>query len=472
MKNFAFPRTLRFRITLLTALLLLVTFALTSVFVLYSVRHAYEETVDLELRARFQAAKETLSETKTRVDWAEVLEDQEALGPAGAWMQISDSKGQFLYRSDALRALPPPQQQSKFSDNGSLRTVRINHRLMRVLTGPFDEAIVQIALPLNEFSEMVEKLEWMFITTLPLILSLAILGGHWLGGRSLKPVEDFEATLARITTSNLSERLIVDGAGDELERLAATANEMLTRLEASFDTIARFTADASHELRTPVAIVQTTGEVILMADRTPDEHQQAWRTVLMQTDRMGRLIEDLLVLARTDCREPETSFEPLDLGTCIADAIRDVRILAETAEITLTATLVTPCIVIGDTDALRRVFLIILENAVKYTPAGGTIEVSMKCNRRGIQETAIVSIRDTGIGIHEQDLPRIFERFYRVSRDRSRRTGGAGLGLSIAQSFILRHNGTISVTSVPLQGSVFDIELPLSNSAVFTESPE
>jgi hypothetical protein len=177
-KKLALPRTLRFRITFLTALLLLVTFVLTSAFVLYSVRHAYEETVDLELRTRFQAAKETLSETHTRTDWAEVLEDQEALGPAGAWMQISDSKGKFLYRSDALRTLPPPPPQSALTDKGSLRTVRINRRLMRVLTGPFGDTTVQIALPLNEFSEMVEKLEWIFAAMLPLILGFVILGGY------------------------------------------------------------------------------------------------------------------------------------------------------------------------------------------------------------------------------------------------------------------------------------------------------
>jgi signal transduction histidine kinase len=287
----------------------------------------------------------------------------------------------------------------------------------------------------------------------------------WLGGRSLKPVENFGKTLARITTSNLSERLVVDGAGDELERLAATTNEMLARLEASFDTIARFTADASHELRTPVSIVQTTGEVILMTDRTPAEHQHAWQTVLTQTDRMRRLIEDLLLLARTDRSVPDDAFEPLDLRTCVTDAAREVHILAETAGITLTMKLDQVCIVMGDTEALRRVFLIILENAVKYTSAGGTIEVSLKRKNRTVQETALVSIRDNGIGIHEQDLPRIFDRFYRVARDRSRRTGGAGLGLSIAQSFVVRHRGTISVTSVPLQGSVFDIEFPLSNTS-------
>lgn len=473
MKIPSLPRTLRFRITLLTALLLLVTFALTSAFVLYSVRHAYEETVDLELRTRFEAAKETLSEAHSTATWAEMLEDQEALGPAGAWMQISDSNGHLIYGSDALRALPLPPQHSVLQDKGSLRTTRVGRRLMRVLTGPFEGKVVQIALPLNEFSEMVEKLGWMLAATLPLILGFVILGGYWLAGRSLKPVEEFGNTLARITTSNLSERLVVDGAGDELERLAATTNEMLARLEASFETVARFTADASHELRTPVSIVQTVSEVALMADRSPAEHQQSWKTVLTQTDRMRRLIEDLLLLARTDSDALNATFERIDLRDCLTDAVREIQILAQTAGITVTMQLGEPCIVPGDGDALRRVFLIILENAVKYTSAGGLIAVSLKCHRRASGEIALVSIRDTGIGIHEQDLPRIFDRFYRVATDRSRRTGGAGLGLSIAKSFVIQHRGAISVTSIPLQGSVFDIELPLDKMTTpLTQSPE
>jgi len=442
------------------AALLLVIFLLIGVFVMYTTRQAYERTVDMDLRARFDAARDLLTEKHGDDTWTEALEEQQSSGPAGVWIQIADSQGHLIFGSETLKGLDAPLR-SALAPEGEIRTMRAGRRRMRVLSAPFHDNVVQVAIPVGEFAEMLQHLKWTLSSTFPLVLLISGFAGYWLSGRALKPVDDIGRTVQRISSKNLSERLTLRGSGDELDRLAETLNGMLDRLESSFRLVTRFTADASHELRTPVSIIRTTGEVITTSKRTPEEHEEAWGRVSQQVERISGLIDDLLLLTRTDAGHAELVTEVVDLGPLILSTTREIAILAETSGVTLTTSIAHSCPVVGDPDALRRVFLALLENALKYTPQGGSIQVALRAERTGKSELAVASIQDSGIGISADDLPRIFDRFYRVSTDRSRRTGGVGLGLSIAQSLIAQHRGRIMVTSLRGQGSLFEVKLPL-----------
>jgi heavy metal sensor kinase len=275
--------------------------------------------------------------------------------------------------------------------------------------------------------------------------------------RALEPVDRITGMAGRIGAQDLAERLPLRGANDELDRLSETLNAMFGRLESAFQRITQFTADASHELRTPVAVIRTTAELTRSKPRSDAEYCAALDRILAESERTTRLIEDLLLLARADSASDAAVLAPVDLPALVRDTCADAAVLAEAAGVRLLIDSSGDCQVAGDEDHLRRLLLVLLDNAIQYTPAGGEIRVSVEVERAG---GAVIEVRDTGIGIAPEDLPHIFERFYRASKDRSRKTGGAGLGLSIAQWIAHRHGGKIVVESTLGTGSSFRVELP------------
>ena len=469
---FSARRSIRFQLTAWYAAILIVTFALAGVYVFIAVQHAAEETVDNDLRARLAAVREYLpresggEETEALGD---ALEERAALGPGGVWLQIADSHGKWIYRSDALEDEDAtPVSMALLPPRGQTRTTRLHGKLLRVLTAPLGGGVVQIGSPMGEFAEMLENLRWTLSLGIPLLLLLACSGGYWMSGRALKPVDEIARTVEQIGSKTLTERLTQRGTGDELDRLSDTINHMLARLESAFQLVTQFTADASHELRTPVAIIRTTGEVIRASRRTAEEHEAAWNQVVIQTERMSGLIDDLLLLARADTGRSELAFEAMDLAETVCTVTGEMRILAEASGLRLTTSIPSECPMSGDPEAIRRLLLVLLDNAIKYTGAGGEVAVSMRieedfgkesCGKR----SAIVEVRDTGSGIGAEDLPRIFDRFYRISADRSRKSGGAGLGLSIAKWLACQHGGDIVAESAAGKGSTFRVTLPFDN---------
>ncbi|HEY4084441.1 MAG TPA: ATP-binding protein, partial [Bryobacteraceae bacterium] len=321
--------------------------------------------------------------------------------------------------------------------------------------------IAQLGAPVDEFEEMFQQLRWALGLTSPLLLILACVGGYWMSGRALRPVEEIDRTVRRIGSHTLTERLHLRNTDDELDRLSVTINQMLERLESAFRLVVQFTADASHELRTPVAIIRTTAEVIRGSRRTPEEYEEAWDQVVLQSERMSRLIDDLLVLARADAGRSDVSFEAIDLADTVNGATAEVKVLADASGLELTKSVLPSCPAFGDPDAIRRLLLILLDNAIKYTPAGGRIEIRLDVEGSVEGPMAVIEISDTGAGIGPDDLPRVFDRFYRVSMDRSRKTGGSGLGLAIARWLASLHEGEIRVESELGKGSAFRVLLPL-----------
>jgi signal transduction histidine kinase len=262
---------------------------------------------------------------------------------------------------------------------------------------------------------------------------------------------------------NLSVRLRVPHANGELRSMAETLNEMLERIEQSVRRITQFTADASHDLRTPLALIRSNSEFALRKSRTESEYRKALTRNLITSIETTRMVENLLSLARADAGAADLKFERFDLATRLKRAADDASLLATDKDIQLESSEIAgPIWVNADRLAIDRVFRILLENAMKYTPRGGSVGVSSRATDASIAE---VRIRDSGIGISETDLPHIFERFYRADQARSRETGGSGLGLAIARTFVDLHGGTIEVQSRLGSGSLFLIRMPLSSSS-------
>jgi heavy metal sensor kinase len=324
--------------------------------------------------------------------------------------------------------------------------------------------LIEVAAPYNQIESVLRGLLLTFALGLPLIVALAIGGGYLLMRRALHPVDEIRQKAAQITSRNLSERLPVVHTGDELERLAVDLNRMIERLEASFHQVNRFSADASHELRTPLTVLQ--GELESMArssSNLPIEIRDTIGSALEETQRLAKIVENLLAISRLEAGEARKQLERLDFAELARSTADQMRLLAEEKNIHLDCNEAEPVEVDADPARLKQVVVNLLDNAIKYTPERGRVSISVvKQDSRAVLEVA-----DNGIGISADDLPHVFERFYRADKARSRQMGGTGLGLSIVRSICLAHGGGVTVNSTEGRGSLFRVELPLATSVRF-----
>jgi signal transduction histidine kinase len=292
-------------------------------------------------------------------------------------------------------------------------------------------------------------------------LAAASVGGYWISRRALSPVDEISQAAQRISIENLAERLQVPQTGDQLQRLSQTLNDMLSRLEASVRRITQFTADASHELRAPVSLIRTTAEVaVLKEDRPAKEYFEALKDILEESERTSQVVDSLMLLARTDSGKELLELAPVDARMVVRSAAEQGERLARNHGVDFSLEVPqAPVQIHADAEALRRALLILMDNAAKYTRRGGSVRVRLAYENH----FAIASVSDTGIGIGQQDVPRVFDRFWRADKARSREEGGAGLGLSIAKWIVDAHRGSISVRSEPGKGSELSIRLPLAD---------
>jgi heavy metal sensor kinase len=332
---------------------------------------------------------------------------------------------------------------------------------VRVLTWPVIKAgrvisLIQVGMSRENLYATQRRFLLAMAAVLPIALLLAGGGGWMLARRALRPVDRMTETTRRISAEHLTGRLDETGAGDELDRLAQTLNAMLGRLDAAFKEMRQFTADASHELQTPLTILKGEMEVALRSPRSPEEYQRILKSALEEIDRIARLVEGLLLLARADAGVLRMDRRPLDLAQLVEEVYGQARILAEAHSVNLRLGPVEPVSVQGDSAHLRRLLLNLADNGIKYTPPGGQVAISLQSSGGW----ASIGVEDTGIGIPPEDQARIFQRFYRSAEARSRGEGGAGLGLCIARSIAEAHGGRIEVESIAGRGSTFTVLLP------------
>jgi heavy metal sensor kinase len=453
---------LRIKITAWYFAVLATGFSLFGVIAFYVMRSSIHETVDENLQDQMQGIRVLMERaaSRGRSELAHELTQDEEIRAGSDLLQVSDPAGNWIYRSRTMTQYGPVAPREART---SITTQQPNGVPLRVLTLPVQAGgktyIVQLAYPLDDFYEALDRFRRVLFLSSPLLLLLATAGGYWLSRRALSPVDQITREARSIGAQNLSSRLVVPHTGDELQRLSETLNGMLARLEQAFRRIAQFTADASHELRTPVALMRTRAEIALRRPRSEEEYRETLRQILEDLQRTSSLIENLMLLARADSGTEALQRTPINMVESVGEACLEGRTLAETKQISFLEELPeSPVWIEGESNSLQRLFLILLDNAVKYTSPGGRITVSL----RSSNGCAVTEVRDTGIGIAAEDLPHVFERFFRADRARSRETGGAGLGLSIGQWIAQAHGGTVRALSKPGEGSVFQVQIPLA----------
>ncbi|MDE3153365.1 MAG: HAMP domain-containing histidine kinase [Gemmatimonadota bacterium] len=400
----------------------------------------------------------------------------EVLGRLPGYFLVLDPQDRLLYSSTTLRLLDQTDQDTVYAVGralvvgGATATVPIDQNEMNqglllaavsdTATGPNISRVVA-GLPMSTARLAPQLLVGTMFLIAPLVLLISLGAAYYLAGRAFKPVELLINEVEAITDGrSLHRRLPTDTADDELGRLAETLNRMIARLQASFGALRRFTADASHELKTPLAVLRADIERAIHPGTGEGDRSVALEEAMQEISRMADLVDSLLTLARADEGRFDLHRAPVHLEPIVRDVNETATILGEEAGITVTLPLVEDGAVLGDAARLRQLFLNLVTNAIKYTPRGGKVEMTL--SHRNNNSIAF-AVRDTGMGISAADLPYVFERFWRADRVRSRASerGGFGLGLAIAQWIVQAHGGTLTVQSRLGRGSVFTVLLPM-----------
>ena len=379
-----------------------------------------------------------------------------------AIFEVAGPNGEWLFRSPRFLSmqfpLPTPSNTETAFVTNNLDWSQFRIARQRVSVGG-QIFLIDAAVPTEPFDQALDRFRRIEKEFIPLLILVSSLLGYWLSGRALAPVASIIQTAEGIGVQNLSQRLEVPRAKDELRRLTETVNDMLARIESSVKRMNQFTADASHDLRTPLALIRTNAELALRRSRSETEYRETLARILTSSEETTELIEKLLMLARADAGASQLTYQVIELGVTVLQASRKAEVLALSKGVVFFENVsTTPMFVKADRGAIETLLLSLLDNAVKYTAAGG--EVFLRSRQEN--GSALIEVEDTGIGIADIDLPKIFDRFFRADQARSREIRGSGLGLSIAQWIAEIHNGTIEVKSELGHGSLFTVRLPLT----------
>lgn len=393
-----------------------------------------------------QGAHETILEAKQDQLSAAIYHDNELLAASSDDITTAIAGAKLLLGAEQR------------SSPAFVTDTKLNKRLV-VLPFQAEGGAYTIVLlgSLDELGGQIGRMRSIILFGLPAALLFAAAGGLLVARKSLEPVVTISEQAERISAKNLYERLSVSNPNDEIGRLAGIFNAMLARLDTSFRVMREFVADASHELRTPLAIVQGEADVTLSREKTVYEYREALTIIRGQTKRMARIVNDMLSLARADAGEQHLRLEELYLNDLVEDCCQAAQALADPKGVRLTWDAGEDISFRGDEELLKRMAVNLLDNAIHYTQPGGAVSVKLTCE----QSLARLVISDTGIGIPPDCVGRVFDRFYRVDKSRTRAEGGSGLGLSIARLAAESHHGSVDVVSQPGQGSTFTVWLPL-----------
>ncbi len=390
--------------------------------------------------------------------------------PVGKFVRVLDLSGEIGSRTDNLEDDKIPVNKDLVREVvatgevlyetqyplGPKMPIRFINFPVKSFKGNKVRGVVQVGTSLEFVRESMSNLVVVFLILVPSLLFVAGVVGLFLAGKALKPIREIARTTRHITVNNLEERITVPVARDDVGQLAATINGMLDRLSLSFQKITQFTADASHELRTPLTIMRGELEIALRGERSVEDYLETLGSSLEEVERMSKIVNDLLLLSKSDMGQEVLHCDLVDLRVLLTNLLSHFKILADEQQIQLGSTLAEVETVFGDQLRLRQLLVNLLTNAIRYTPVGGKINLTLKGCDGGVE----IAIADTGIGIPAEDIPRIFDRFYRADKARSRQYGGSGLGLSIVKWIVDAHQGTIKVDSVVGEGSVFRVVLP------------
>ena len=457
--------SIRLRLTIWYAAVLLAGLSVFAGGMWVAIQQRLTAGVDQRLAAKVQGIR-ALLEIEGGMNTAQLKDELSEFArgmPDGTLLLVREPGGQ--------RILTSPERAAGFladletSPQPRYRNIDDKGRPFRVLTTKIESGAhvyqTTVATPLDEVRDVLASLRSLLFLATPAVLLAACLGGYWISRRAMAPVDEMTRTASSISAQDLSARLSVPNTGDELQRLAEAWNGVLARMETALQRVRQFTADASHELRTPVALIRTTAELALRRQREAEEYRTALEQIQAEAERMTQLTGDLLALARADSSGLEMSFTDVELTEVARDIVSRMQPVAQSKGIRLTASVPSGQVQVkGDEPAIRRLVMILVDNALKHTPEDGVVTVAASRNGTGV----MLSVRDTGEGIAADALPHIFERFYRADPARTG-SSGSGLGLSIAQTIAQLHGTNIEVETTPGAGAQFSLSFPGSLAA-------
>jgi len=459
--------SLRFQLFTWYATLLLGSFTLVGVATYFALDHwltgALENTQLRRANQVGRLVREELRNGEAGLEGRVSSQIEASLSPSQneRVIRITREDGVQLYRSEAPvdrtfdpATLPAPRWPAG-SDSALSVISRGNNEMVlaahKVGLSNGTNYLVEAGAPMTEVRSDLKNWLIFLLAVLPLLGAIALGGGYHLVNRALSPVDQISASAERISSHNLNERLPLARTGDELERLSIALNHMIDRLDAAFQHSRRFVADASHELRTPLTVLRGELEGVVEEPQLMPDWRERLGSALEEVDRLIGIVEGLFAISRLDAGEAAVEWVKFDLARLAANTADQMSLLAEDKRLRVICIAPKAVWVEGDRARLKQVVVNLLDNAIKYTPDGGAITLTVSAE----DGQALLEVADNGIGIPQEDLQRVFERFFRVDKARSRELGGAGLGLSIVRSICAAHQGKVEVTSVPGHGSHF-----------------
>lgn len=453
-----FLKTVKFRLTvwyLLTMLIALLVFGMVAFFIM---SHDLNQNLDDSLRARIAQLRSQIDVKDGQVQLSEQVGEI-------VWVYSTDGILINSFGPDVDVNISELANEVSWGKSHYLTTETSARQELRlygdIIFNKNLRMVVIVGWPTTEISSLLGSFRNVLVASGAFVIILVGVGAVILSSSVMRPIEHITKTAQEISDKDLSRRVAVGRAEDEMGQLAQTLNHTFARLEQAFDRERQFTADASHELRTPLSIIQAESTLTLNKGRSPEEYQRSLALVSYEASYMKEIISKLLFLARSNDKEYLT-LERINIRDFLTDLSSEMEVLSHDKELHCKLGPFDDAFINGDRVRLRQLFLNLWDNAIRYTPSGGSI--SSWTTRNG--KTVNVSIADTGVGIAEEHLPHIFERFYRVDKARSRALGGSGLGLAIAKNIVEAHHGNIEVQSQPGKGTTFSVTLPLDSGLV------
>ncbi len=453
--------SIRWRMTLWNTAAFAVVLAVFGLLVYELLSEIHYDQVDRTLKGRFQ---ELASDERIAANPDERIRNWvHKLGKSAEFTGIVlDADGRVVARTEQLsdaETVNPPHVPSgaQYFDVVAISGVGRARRLTGKISAGDSVYTVMLLAELDHVDEEMGLVLHVLLLTIPVTLAAAAALAYLLARKSLLPIDQLRQLTDEITAERLDRRLPILNSADELGALAQTINSMIGRLERSFGEVRRFTADASHELRTPISIINSEAEMGLDSATTLSEAQSRFSSILEECARLTSMTDQLLALCREEAGVIPRASTPVHLATLVRDVVETMQPSANAKNQRLSLTFTGDPIVMGDAERLRRVLYNLLDNAIKYTPTDGIVQVTLE--ERGTD--AVITVQDNGVGIPAEHLPHVFERFYRAHIESSQRIDGAGLGLSIVKSIVSAHHGRVDVESASGRGTIFHVYFPL-----------
>jgi len=461
----SYRKTLAFRLTLWYAGVFAVSACVAFLLFYTLITSLFRERTDQELLGQASEFSAVLATRGLEAVKSLAMLEAQAAGVKKVFFRLLSSRGQVFSSSNmsywqdidireaAIKTLV--RDRKNVFETVSIPNRKDKVRVLHVMIGP--GIILQIGQSMETDSRFFDAFKNIFVITMVLLVGLAAGVGWFMARRAVSGVEAVTRTAREISGGTLDKRVPVGTRGDEIDQLATTFNQMLGRIQALVTEIREMSDNIAHDLKSPIARIRGTAEVTLTTGKTLGEYENMAAGTVEECDRLIDMINTMLMITKAESGVDKGHDEDLDLSQLVRDACELLEPVAEDKGLSLKFDTPNSCLLVGDRRMIQRILSNLLDNALKYTPSGGAVTVSLS-ERNGRE--VVLAVQDTGIGIPAGDLPHVFERFYRC--DQSRSEPGTGLGLSLARALARAHNGDITVTSTPGQGSTFTLILPKS----------